>query len=101
VRDLRVTGVERRAHARHIQSIGCPTTEVPTSPRTLSTWRPLSACRCSSTPSRSPGTNGISETFVKTFKRDYAGLNILHDAIAILAMLLDSANAVLVNATKA
>src|SRR4051812_23162635 len=31
------------AHARHIQSNGCPTTEVPTSPRTLPTSRALSA----------------------------------------------------------
>ena len=31
------------AHARHIQSTGCPTTEMPTSPRTLPTSRALSA----------------------------------------------------------
>src|SRR3954467_3120830 len=39
------------------------------------------------TPVRSPESNGISESFVKTLKRDYARLNILHDADAILAML--------------
>jgi hypothetical protein len=38
-------------------------------------------------PVRSPEGNGISESFVKTLKRDYARLNILHDADAILAML--------------
>jgi hypothetical protein len=45
VRDLMVAAVERRsnAHARHIQSTGCPTTEVPTSPRTLPTSPALSA----------------------------------------------------------
>jgi putative transposase len=41
------------------------------------------------TPVRSPESNGISESFVKTLKRDYARLNILHDADAILAMLPD------------
>src|SRR5436309_2879431 len=41
------------------------------------------------TPIRSPESNGISESFFKTLKRDYARLNILHDADAILAMLPD------------
>jgi putative transposase len=41
------------------------------------------------TPVRSPESNGMSESFVKTLKRDYARVNILHDADAILAMLPD------------
>ena len=39
------------------------------------------------TPVRSPESNGMSESFVKTLKRDYARLNVLTDAHAILAML--------------
>ena len=39
------------------------------------------------TPIRSPESNGMSESFVKTLKRDYARLNVLTDAHAILAML--------------
>ena len=39
------------------------------------------------TPVRSPESNGMSESFVKTLKRDYARLNVLTDADAILAML--------------
>ena len=38
-----VANAGSNAHARHIQSTGCPTTEVPTSPRTLPTSRALSA----------------------------------------------------------
>ena len=41
------------------------------------------------TPVRSPESNGMSESFVKTLKRDYARLNVLTDADAILAMLPD------------
>jgi putative transposase len=41
------------------------------------------------TPIRSPESNGMSESFVKTLKRDYARINILPDANAILAMLPD------------
>ena len=41
------------------------------------------------TPIRSPESNGMSESFVKTLKRDYARLNVLTDADAILAMLPD------------
>jgi putative transposase len=41
------------------------------------------------TPIRSPESNGMSESFVKTLKRDYACINVLPDANAILAMLPD------------
>ena len=41
------------------------------------------------TPVRSPESNGMSESFVKTLKRDYARLNVLTDADVILAMLPD------------
>lgn len=39
------------------------------------------------TPVRSPESNGMSEAFVKTLKRDYAKINILPDADTILALL--------------
>lgn len=41
------------------------------------------------TPVRSPESNGMSEAFVKTLKRDYAGISILPDADTILALLPD------------
>lgn len=41
------------------------------------------------TPVRSPESNGMSESFVKTLKRDYSRLHVLTDADAILAMLPD------------
>ncbi len=39
------------------------------------------------TPVRSPQSNGMSEAFVKTLKRDYARVTILPDADTILALL--------------
>jgi len=39
------------------------------------------------TPVRSPESNGMSEAFVKTLKRDYARVAILPDAETILALL--------------
>ncbi len=36
---------------------------------------------------RSPESNGMSESFVKTLKRDYARLAVLSDAETILAKL--------------
>ena len=41
------------------------------------------------TPVRGPESNGMSESFVKTLKREYARLNVLTYAAAILAMLPD------------
>jgi transposase InsO family protein len=38
---------------------------------------------------RSPESNGMSEAFVKTLKRDYASISILPDAATILALLPD------------
>ena len=41
------------------------------------------------TPVRSPESNGMSESFVQTLKRDYVRVHVLTDADAILAMLPD------------
>ena len=41
------------------------------------------------TPVRSPESNGVSEAFVKTLKRDYASVSLLPDADTILALLTD------------
>jgi len=43
--------------------------------------------RLAFTPVRSPQSNGISETFVKTLKRDYARNTILTDAETVMALL--------------
>jgi transposase InsO family protein len=39
------------------------------------------------TPYRSPESNGMAESFVKTFKRDYVQLNPLPDAMSVMAKL--------------
>ena len=41
------------------------------------------------TPVRSPQRNGMSESFVKTLKRDYASTHILPDTDTILVLLPD------------
>ena len=43
--------------------------------------------RLAFTPVRSPESNGISEAFVKTLKRDYARISILTDAATTKALL--------------
>jgi putative transposase len=43
--------------------------------------------RLAFTPVRSPESNGISEAFVKTLKRDYARISILNDAATTMALL--------------
>ena len=40
-------------------------------------------------PSQSPESNGISESFVKTFKRDYVRVKPLPDAITALRQIAD------------
>jgi putative transposase len=44
----------------------------------------LKPCR---TPIRSPQSNGMAESFVKTFKRDYVNLNPAPDAATVMQML--------------
>jgi len=91
VRDLMVTAVERRFG----------TTKVPQpvewlsdngsayiAKETADTARALGLTLLF-TPVRSPESNGMSEAFVKTLKRDYASITVLPDAATILALLPD------------
>ena len=39
------------------------------------------------TPVQSPQSNGISESFVKTFKRDYVRVNALPDVVTALRQI--------------
>jgi len=89
VRDLMVACVERRfgatrtPHAVEWLSdngsayIAKPTRETATA----------LGLRLAFTPVRSPQSNGISEAFVKTLRRDYARLTILPDAEAVMRLL--------------
>ena len=91
VRDLMITAVERRFG----------TTKVPQpvewlsdngsayiAKETADTARALGLTLLF-TSFRSPESNGMSEAFVKTLKRDYASITVLSDAAAILALLPD------------
>ena len=91
VRDLMVTAVERRFG----------TTKVPQpvewlsdngsayiAKETADTARALGLTLLF-TPVRSPESNGMSEAFVNTLKRDYASITVLPDAATILALLPD------------
>ena len=59
-------GVHCQGHARHRNGLG---------PQALFHASPLAK------------SNGIAEAFVKTFKRDYARLSILPDAVTVIALL--------------
>ena len=92
VRDLMIAAVERRfgtARAPHtvewLSDNGSAYTAKPTAETAAALGLTLLF-----TPVRSPESNGMSESFVKTLKRDYARVTILPDAAAILANLPDS-----------
>jgi len=91
VRDLMVAAVERRfgtAHASHPVEWLSDNGSAYIAKDTADMARALGLTLLF-TPVRSPESNGMSESFVKTLKRDYARINILQHADAILAMLPD------------
>jgi putative transposase len=91
VRDLMVACVERRfttSRAPHPIEWLSDNGSAYVARDTLDTARALGLKPCF-TPVRSPESNGVAEAFVKTFKRDYARLSILPDAVTILTLLPD------------
>jgi transposase InsO family protein len=91
VRDLMIAAVERRfgtAKAPHrvewLSDNGSAYIAKPTAETAAALGLTLLF-----TPVRSPESNGMSESFVKTLKRDYARVTILPDAATILAKLPD------------
>jgi putative transposase len=72
VRHLMLESVDASAHlVRHNLSNGSPTTVAPTEPMRRSTLRSAWAWFPASLRCAAPQSNGMSEAFVKTFKRDY------------------------------
>ena len=91
VRDLMIAAVERRfgtAKAPHkvewLSDNGSAYIAKPTAETAAALGLTLLF-----TPVRSPESNGMSESFVKTLKRDYARVTILPDAATVLAKLPD------------
>jgi len=89
VRDMMLEAVERRfgalqapAPLEWLTDNGSAYTAKET--RDFATALNLIACF---TPVQSPESNGISESFVKTFKRDYVRINPLPDAVTALGKL--------------
>jgi putative transposase len=89
VRDMMLEAVERRftgtraSHAiEHLSDNGSPYTAKDT--RDFAVALNLVPCF---TPVRSPESNGMSEAFVKTFKRDYVRVNPLPDAHTALRQI--------------
>lgn len=89
VRDMMLDAVERRfgtlrasAPIEWLTDNGSPYTAKET--RDFAAALNLVACF---TPVQSPESNGISESFVKTFKRDYARVNPLPDALTALGKI--------------
>jgi transposase InsO family protein len=89
VRDLMVAAVERRfgsTKAPHAVEWLSDNGSAYTAKETANTARALGLTLLF-TPVRSPESNGMSEAFVKTLKRDYAGISILPDPNSILTLL--------------
>jgi putative transposase len=89
VRDMMLEAVERRFGAvraphpiEHLSDNGSPYTAKDT--RDFAAALNLVPCF---TPVRSPESNGLSEAFVKTFKRDYVRVNPVPDAQAALRQI--------------
>ena len=91
IRDLMAESVERRFGAEALctphpiewlSDNGPPYTALDT--RDFGTKLGLLVC---TTPAYSPESNGMAESFVKTFKRDYVYVNELHDAVSVMRQL--------------
>jgi transposase InsO family protein len=91
VRDLMAESVERRFGADALRTPhavewlsdnGPPYTATET--RDFGEKIGLLVC---TTPAYSPESNGMAESFVKTFKRDYVHVNELHDAASVMRQL--------------
>jgi putative transposase len=91
IRDLMAESVERRfgAEATRTPNLvewlsdnGPPYTALET--RDFGEQLGLLVC---TTPAYSPESNGMAESFVKTFKRDYVYVNELHDAASVMRQL--------------
>ena len=91
VRDLMAESVERRFGANALRAShpvewlsdnGPPYTAAET--RDFGEKLGLLVC---TTPAYSPESNGMAESFVKTFKRDYVYANQLHDAASVMRQL--------------
>jgi len=91
IRDLMAESVERRfgdealctAHpVEWLSDNGPPYTALDT--RDFGAKLGLLVC---TTPAYSPESNGMAESFVKTFKRDYVYVNELHDAVSVMRQL--------------
>jgi putative transposase len=91
IRELMAESVERRFGAEALQTPqpvewlsdnGPPYTAIET--RDFGQKLGLLVC---TTPAYSPESNGMAESFVKTFKRDYVYLNELHTATSVMQQL--------------
>jgi putative transposase len=91
IRDLMLDCVERRfdaLRAPHPVQWLTDNGSAYTAAETIDFATTLNLAACF-TPVRSPQSNGVSEAFVKTFKRDYARVNPRPDAISVLQRLDD------------
>ena len=61
----------------------------PTPPGTRASSRKQLGLKSCFTPVKSPQSNGMSEAFVKTLKRDYVRVNPLPDAQTVLSLIGD------------
>lgn len=89
IRDLMLDCVERRfdaLRAPHQVQWLADNGSAYTAAETIDFATALNLVACF-TPVRSPESNGVCEAFVKTFKRDYAGVNPRPDAISVLQRL--------------
>ena len=94
IRDLMLEAIEKRfgalrapATIEMLTDNGAPYT----AKETINFARQLNLKSCF-TPVRSPQSNGMSEAFVKTFKRDYDGVNPLLNAKIVLEQVVGLAH---------